>query len=279
MDVRISDRQRELLDGAERIAYKDLGAGESLDLFVFSPQDVGTALPVLVFFYGGGFWERGALSQFAPQALHFADRGCVSLLVDYRLGRKRGTSPLDGVEDARDAVAWVAANARRLGVDVSKIVLAGASSGAYVALASMMDMDNDAQASVCEPAALVLFSPIVNLVRDNAIKKFGDKKLAKQASPLHQVRKGLPPMLIFHGTVDRDQVVSEVETFAKKASRKKNVCELNLFKGEGSSYFNFNVNANLYEATLNTMDDFMIRVGALDGGVDGAATTRLDSWR
>ena len=49
--------------------------------------------------------------------------------------------------------------------------------------------------------------------------------------------------------------------------------------GEGSAYFNFNVNAALYEATLNLADDFLVRLGLLGGGGDGGSTTRLESWR
>lgn len=271
----MNDRQRELLGGAQRIAYKSLAGEESLDLHVFSPEGAGSGRPVIVFFHGGGFWERGEVSQFAPQCLHFVERGMVAVLADYRLGRHRGTTPLDGVEDARDAVDWIGDHAEQLRIDRSKVVLAGASSGAHALLAAIMDPAWEMR----RPAAVVLFSPIVNVLRDGVQERFGDKGTAKRVSPLHQVRKGLPPMLLFHGGEDRVQAVGDVESFAKKVARKKNLCELNVFRGERSAFFNFNVNAGLYEATLNTADDFLVRVGLLGKARDGAATTRLDSWR
>ena len=277
MSTTNSDRQRDLLQDAERFSYKEIGAGEGLDLFVFSPPGLVEPAPAILFFYGGGFWEGGALAQFVPQALHFASRGCVSIVVDYRLGRERGSSPLDGVEDARDAVAWVSGQAGRLGVDATKLVLGGASCGAFVALASVMDPPP--QSVVDRPAGLLLFSPIVNVARGASVGRFGGKKLAKQVSPLHRVRRGLPPVILFHGTEDPDQGISEIEALARKLTRKKNVCELHVFRGERSSFFNFNVDATLYEATLNLADEFLVRLGVLGGGADGAATTRLESWR
>ena len=280
-NIRIHERQRELLDGAERFCYKHDSSGEALELLVYAPEGAVGGSAAIVFFFGAGLWERGELSQFAPQCLHFAERGMVAILADYRLGQEHGATPLDGVEDVRDAVAWIRANARRLGIDPSRVVLAGASSGAHVALVATMVCAEGAgrRRRGPDPAALVLFSPIVNVVRDNLVGKFADRRAAKHASPLHQVRKGLPPMLIFHGGADRLQGLGDVKSFAKKMARKKNRCELNIFRGELSSYFNFNVNAELYEATLNMADHFLESVGVLEESGRGATTTRLDPWR
>ena len=275
-NIRIHERQRELLGGAERFCYKHDSSGEALELLVYAPEGAVGGSAAIVFFFGAGMWERGELSQFAPQCLHFAERGMVAILADYRLGQEHGATPLDGVEDVRDAVAWIRANARRLGVDASRVVLAGASSGAHVALVATMAAGVGAGRDP-EPAALVLFSPIVNVLRDKLVGKFADRRAAKHASPLHQVRKGLPPMLVFHGGEDRLQGLGDVKSFAKKMGRKKNRCELTVFRGEFSSYFNFNVNAALFEATLNTADEFLVSVGVLERSGCGVATMSLDS--
>jgi len=276
VSVKMKDRQRELLDGSERIDYKQLDGEQSLSLHVFSPQQAGGNSPAIVFFPGGGLWQHGDLSQFGPQCLHFVKRGMVAMLVDYRLGQRRGKSPMDGVEDARDAVNWICGHAARLGIDPAKVVLAGAASGAFAPLLAVMDSATELRH---RPAAMVLFSAIVNVARDGVRDRFGDKRAAKQRSPLHLVRKGLPPMMLFHGGDDVVQAAGEVATFAKKLAKKKNLCELTVFSGERSAFFNFNVNGGLYETTLNMADDFLVRLGLLEGGRDGAATTRLDSWR
>ena len=223
--IRINERQRELLRGAERIPYKEFDSREALELFVFSPKAAADPCAAIVFFYGAGFWERGELSQFAPQCLHFAERGMVAILADYRLGQRPGATPLDGLEDARDAVVWIRAHAGRLGIDPERIVLAGASSGAHLVLvATMVGAEDAGSPPPLDPAALILFSPIVNVVRGKLAERFGGRRSAKQASPLHQVRRDLPPMLVFHGGGDRFQRLCEVEAFAKKLSRKKNLC-------------------------------------------------------
>jgi acetyl esterase len=198
------------------------------------------------------------------------------VLADYRLGASHGGAPQDGVEDARDAIDWIRTHAGELGIDLAKLVIGGASSGAHVALAAVMDPDRRMKV---DPAAMVLFSPIVNVVRKGVVEKFADKRMAKLASPLHQVRKGLPPMVVFHGTDDRVQGIRDVELFARKLRRKKNRCELFAYEGERSSFFNFNVNEILYEATLNTADDFLVRAGLLAGEADGSNRVRLESWR
>jgi len=274
------DEQRDLLNTAKRFTYKELGASGGLDLHVFSPSEAKAGeseLPAIVFFYGGGFWERGEIAQFGPHALHFVSRGIVAILADYRLCSSHvGATPMDSLEDVREGVEWICAHAGELGIDQTKLVLSGASTGAHAALAAVMDPDGKLKA---KPAACVLFSPIVNLVREKVIDMFPDKRIAKLASPLHQVRKKLPPMMVFHGNDDRVQGVGDVVNFVKKMERKKNICELYTYEGERSSFFNFNVNHVLYEATLNAADNFLVRAGLLEVSTDGAQTSRLDSWR
>ena len=89
--------------------------------------------PAIVFFFGGG-WSQGTVTQFTPQAKHFAERGMVAILADYRVFRRHGTTALEAMADARSAVRWVRANASKLGVDPNRIVAAGGSSGGHIAL-------------------------------------------------------------------------------------------------------------------------------------------------
>lgn len=277
VSIMMRDRQRELLDAAERLPYKQLDSGETLDLYVFAPgEPVAAGAAAIVFFYGGGMWEQGVLSQFGPQCAHFSKRGMVAVLADYRCGQARGATPVDGLEDVHAAIDWIHGHASQLGIDRSKLVLAGASSGAQAALAAVMESGRAAEMA---PAAMVLFSPIVNVARAGVAGRFAGGRLGvKQLSPLHQVRKGLPPMLVFHATQDRVQPVAEVEAFARKMARKRNRCDLNVFCGEQPSFFNLNVNAGLYEATLNQADEFLVSLGLLPDGQEGAVTTWLDSW-
>lgn len=68
--------------------------------------DVSKDYPALVFFFGGG-WIKGGRGQFLPHAIHFAERGAVCFLVDYRILNKHNTTPFESLEDAKSAIRFV----------------------------------------------------------------------------------------------------------------------------------------------------------------------------
>jgi acetyl esterase/lipase len=118
------------------IAY---GPGPRRTLDVYVPRKAGPgALPVLVFFYGGG-WTSGRRQDygFAGQAL--AARGFVTVVPDYRLAPANPYP--DFVQDAARAVRWAHDHAADYGGDPNRIVLAGHSAGAYLAI--MLALDDD----------------------------------------------------------------------------------------------------------------------------------------
>ena len=69
--------------------------------------------------------------------------------------------------------------------------------------------------------------------------------------------------MILHGTHDRVVPFESSRRFAKKALRKKNVCELVPFEGQEHSFFNLNVNFDLYGTTLKETDRFLTDQGFL----------------
>ncbi|WP_075089187.1 alpha/beta hydrolase family protein [Verrucomicrobium spinosum] len=64
--------------------------------------------------------------------------------------------------------------------------------------------------------------------------------------------------MIFHGTHDRVVPFEISEEFVRKMKKKKNVCELMVYEGQGHGFFNFNVSFDLYQGTLNALDDFLV---------------------
>jgi len=90
------------------------------------------ARPVLVFVHGGGFTggDKHTPNQFSnDNLLKWAnEQGMVGVEINYRLAPKN-VLPTQ-VEDARDALAWVAKNASKYGGDPNKIFLWGHSAGA-----------------------------------------------------------------------------------------------------------------------------------------------------
>lgn len=88
--------------------------------------------PLLVFLHGGG-WSGGdkADELASPKIKHFRARGFALATVNYRLVPEVPVA--DQVQDAADAVGYLAAHGDRLGIAPRKIVLMGHSSGGHLA--------------------------------------------------------------------------------------------------------------------------------------------------
>ena len=186
--------------------------------------------------------------------------------------------------DARSAVRWVRAHAHELGIDPGQVIGAGGSGGSHIILGAAMIRDRfddpeDDLAVSCVPEALVLFDPVVDVHSPSGfgVDRFPDARTARLASPVRHVRKGLPPMILFHGTHDRLIPVEATRKFARRMRRwpGRNICEFVPFEGCGHSFFNFNVDPRLFEATINLADRFLVARGFLRPDVRQETDNRL----
>src|ERR1700754_3775914 len=79
--------------------------------------------PCLVFFHGGG-WVIGNLDSHDVVCRKLAHEGeLIVISVDYRLAPEHRFPA--AVEDALTAAKWIAANARQLGIDASRLMVGG----------------------------------------------------------------------------------------------------------------------------------------------------------
>ena len=85
------------------------------------------------------------------------------------------------------------------------------------------------------------------------------------------------PSISFHGLDDRVSPPEQVVRFAKAMKRKKNQCELHSFPREGHSFFNFNVNMQHFESTINAADQFLTDQDFLSKNELDDGTNRLAS--
>lgn len=91
----------------------------------------GGAAPLILFVHGGG-WSAGARAMGeGGQGAHFAARGWAWASVGYRL--VPGATVEQQAGDIAAALAWLARNAGKLGLDPARVVLVGHSSGAQLA--------------------------------------------------------------------------------------------------------------------------------------------------
>lgn len=99
---------------------------------LYRPKNAGdAALPVLVFFHGGG-WVLGYLDALDATCAQFANAsGCAIVSVDYRLAPENKFPK--AVDEAYASTAWVAANAKMLDIDPNRIAVGGDSAGGNLA--------------------------------------------------------------------------------------------------------------------------------------------------
>jgi acetyl esterase len=91
----------------------------------------GGALPVLVFFHGGG-WVVGDIDTHDTVCRHLAVAGgCAVVSVDYRMGPEDKFPA--AVDDCLAATEWVAAHPGALGIDPARIAVGGDSAGGNLA--------------------------------------------------------------------------------------------------------------------------------------------------
>jgi acetyl esterase len=258
-------RDRELLKDAQSYLYHQTPHGDLACHFFFPWEHSAEAkAPVMVFFHGG-LWDASLPTQFVPHALHFATRGAVTLTVAYRVSKIHHTSPIEAMEDAASVAVFLRNNAHLLGIDPERMIFVGAGSGGHLALccATLPNISSHSQ-EIYQPQAVILFSALVDTTdRGLGAARFPDPKIATKLSPTKNIKKGQPPVLIFHGTHDRVVPFEQVAKFSKKYHR-KNEGDLVPFERAGHTFFNFNTNPQTYEMTLRAADHFLVDLELLE---------------
>jgi acetyl esterase/lipase len=196
---RITPKDRSSHRIAEGVAFGPL-ARQKLDIYA-PVEPAGRRLPVIVFFYGGG-WASGDRGpyEFAGRAL--AARGFVTVIPDYRLVPE-ARFPLF-LEDCAAAVKWVRARIAAYGGDPGRIILVGHSAGAYNAAMLALDprwLGAD-RAAIRGFAGLAGPYDFLPLTQKFAVDALGAWKPAEETQPIHYVTPDDPPALLVTGDED-----------------------------------------------------------------------------
>jgi acetyl esterase/lipase len=261
--VRYADTLIPVLAPSKLVTYKRVGDRE-LKLHVFLPPGwkASDRRPAFVTIHGGG-WGGGTASRMYPFAAHFASRGMVGVSVEYRLlNAAAGVTVFDCVQDGRSAVRYTRMHAAELGIDPARIVVNGASAGGHVAVATAMFPQSDdpleSKAVSAGPNALVLFYPVIDTSTDG----YGNAKIGgrwRELSPAHNVRPGLPPTLVFHGTGDTTTPFKGAKLFHEAMRQAGNRSELDVNEGGVHGYLL--VERAIYEDTLAKTEAFLQQHG------------------
>lgn len=267
----LQDREKLLLGRAKRVPYESFGTGGELALHFYLPKDFreGEPRPVLLFLHGGS-WDRGNVVQFAPQALHYVERGAIGALVEYRhAGSNPAGRPIDALMDARSAVRYVRGHAEELHLDPARIILVGAGAGGNLAAllalgAPLQPAEAKFKLEDSAVAAAVLVSALYDLTKEKpGFAACADAAEAKQVSPGRYLDGDGPPLLLLHGNADRLVPVDEVTEFFTRLVRKRQGSRLVEMEGRDRDFFNLNVDPLSYEIALSEIDRFLHSQGLL----------------
>jgi acetyl esterase/lipase len=201
-----------------------LGAGrkEKLDLY-FPSGDFRSNRPAVVFIHGGGF-TGGDKAEYrsASVSADLCRAGYVVVSCNYVLGPKDkpGVWP-QNIADCRNAVRWLRAHAKELGVNPDKIAVAGGSAGGYLAL--MVGLTDDKTGPGGDPAAkhsakvsaVIDMYGVVNFSQHGKGDVVGASTAEQKAYlPELQCDPQDPAVLILHGTADSTVDIAQSDDMA-----------------------------------------------------------------
>jgi acetyl esterase len=138
------------------------GPSGPLPFRIYTPVAVAAEpLPCIVYFHGGA-WIFGNLDTHDCMCRMLANEsGCRVISIDYRLAPENRFPA--GLEDAYAATEWVATNASKIGIDPTRIAVAGDSAGGNLAAV----VCQRAKTAGPKLALQVLFCPVVDFAADN----------------------------------------------------------------------------------------------------------------
>lgn len=193
--------------GVGRVASAAFRPGENGGLDIWSAGPVaGHAKPVLVFFYGGA-WVKGRREDYGFVAKAYAARGFVVVLADYR---KVPAVRFPGfIEDGAAAIRWTRDNIARFGGDPDRILLAGHSAGAHIAVMLALDrnyltaagVDPESVRAVAGLAGPYDFYPFDS---PRAIAAMGNAPDPRLTQPISFARRNAPPLWLATGDADTE---------------------------------------------------------------------------
>ena len=191
----------------------------TINFFISRKKAIPGAYPLIIYVHGGGWTTRPAAQPtWITQA---ADRGFAVATVYYRLGQEPDGHYPAQIEDLDAALAYIHANANKLGIDPDRLGLWGTSAGGHLvsqlALVGKETRGIKAVCDFCGPADLVELGKrtLPGMSWDTSTANSGlamllgkpandAPELARAASPVSHIRKDAhyPAFLIVHGQKD-----------------------------------------------------------------------------
>lgn len=202
---------------------------------LYLPRGKGEAPRPVVLLLHGGAWRKGDRGKMAYLGRVLAGKGYAAFAIDYRLAP--GFRHPAQLQDMQQALRWLQQHAGEYRLDMDRLGAWGYSAGGHlVALLAVQPPEPGMPRlrvviAGGAPADLRIY-PDASSVRGFLGGPLAEKPEAyTAASPLAQVRPGLPAFFLYHGTADELVVASQSENFAKALATAGVPVELRLIEG------------------------------------------------
>ena len=181
--------------------------GQRLDIWAPNAMPPSGKLPVVIFWYGGG-WAKGDRTSYAFAGRALAKAGFLVVIPDYRKVPEVHFPAF--LDDGAEAVAWVEDNIARYQGDPARVAVMGHSAGAYQAVMLALDAKRLAAAGA-DPAIIKAgvglsgpydFHPFTS---ERAIAAFSEWPRSEETQPITFARADAPALLLV--TSDGDETV------------------------------------------------------------------------
>jgi len=178
-------------------------------LNVFAPRRHAEAKKVLIYLHGGS-WRSGRRGLYNFLGNRFARKNIVMVVVGYPLSPEADYT--DMLRAAAMAMKWTKTHIREYGGDPDQVFLSGHSAGGHLAALLAVNNDYFRQAGLTDPLKGVILIDAAGIDMYNYLRQeklpqdhsyyttfTHDPAQWKAASPIYQVNRDVPPMLIYVG--------------------------------------------------------------------------------
>lgn len=208
---------------------------QKIDIYTPESIDEDEKLPVIIFFYGGG-WTDGDKEDYLFAAQEFVELGYVVAIPDYAKYPEY-TYPA-WIEDGAEAVAWVKTQINQYHADSNLLFIVGHSAGAH--LGAMLITQKDFLKQVDVPYSSVkgfagLAGPYDFVPKKEIYKRVFSPVAPHyaKAMPATYVDGSEPPMLFLYGNSDSVVGISNLENMLKKCRETEAPCSSEIYDGVG----------------------------------------------
>lgn len=240
------------------VAYLSPDRAEKADLYLPTKLEPGKKYPGIVVIHGGG-WSGGDKDSARERniAATLVPRGYVCMSINYSLASKETAAFPQNIQDCKRAVRWLRKHADRLQLDTAHIGAIGGSAGGHLtALLAVsgpetgIDPPEDAEHSCRIQAAVPLYPHCASSWEAGVGEKhvtytrlwmFAKPRTEAAAlwdsgSPIKQISKDDPPLLIIHGTADTTTPLDQSTRLHEAAREAGQTSDLIIIEGAPHSF-------------------------------------------